>query len=465
MKNRYCIFCGTLLPEDGVCLRCGAKYQLADDGQLQVIPRKVKKVSAKTTPKKSITVKAKPEPYEAETQTTPILEDVYSFSDEYRHEEKHTDWTSDSNVNNPEKRRSVPEVFGKSKIGVSNRQGAEKPKLSTARKRAAIVSTKTLVAVLLLTAMLSTCLVYGLWRRSYNSRNASSINKISTTDTIGSNTSAIKSENSKELFDIPSFTCFQGEEAIEAHYTYTPETRTLTIDHNGMDYSGMYMLPLVDFKSNQGESLIPLSIWSLGDCPVLGFLFSDWITSGTIERIIVNSSYSGNGNSERRTEDYHIRVDQGLVRQVECTMDYKSYDQDNESGDSHEATVYTFDYDKTKTLVSETIVYNTNFYQSKDQRTFLYDENSCLQSIGILFSQNQGTSLKGGIEVTKDSLGRIVSIDQSFESDEEAPPIGYDYFYNEAGYVTKVNSHEAPDTTYLEYDSDGRVKTVTFMGQ
>ena len=57
MKNRYCIFCGTLLPEDGVCLRCGAKYQLADDGQLQVIPRKVKKVSAKTTPKKKNTVK------------------------------------------------------------------------------------------------------------------------------------------------------------------------------------------------------------------------------------------------------------------------------------------------------------------------------------------------------------------------------------------------------------------------
>ena len=57
MKNRYCLFCGTLLPEDGVCLRCGAKYELADDGQMKVIPRKVKKVSVKPSVKKKTTAK------------------------------------------------------------------------------------------------------------------------------------------------------------------------------------------------------------------------------------------------------------------------------------------------------------------------------------------------------------------------------------------------------------------------
>ena len=64
MKNRYCLFCGTLLPEDGVCLRCGAKYELADNGQMKVIPRKVKKVSAKkkVTGKKQILLKPKHRP-------------------------------------------------------------------------------------------------------------------------------------------------------------------------------------------------------------------------------------------------------------------------------------------------------------------------------------------------------------------------------------------------------------------
>lgn len=91
MKNRYCLFCGTLLPEDGVCLRCGAKYELADNGQMKVIPRKVKKVSAK----KKVTGK-KTDPSQAETQTIPIPEDIFSFSDDTKHEERHTDWTGNS---------------------------------------------------------------------------------------------------------------------------------------------------------------------------------------------------------------------------------------------------------------------------------------------------------------------------------------------------------------------------------
>ena len=93
MKNRYCLFCGTLLPEDGVCLRCGARYELADNGQMKVIPRKVKKVSVK----KKVTAK-KADSSQAETQTIPIPEDIFSFSDDIKREEKHTDWTGASKV-------------------------------------------------------------------------------------------------------------------------------------------------------------------------------------------------------------------------------------------------------------------------------------------------------------------------------------------------------------------------------
>ena len=91
MKNRYCLYCGTLLPEDGNCLRCGAKYEIDEEGQLRVIPRKVKKVSAKVSLTKKHTIKKKLEPSEADTQTIHIPEDVFSFSDDAKKKEKHTD--------------------------------------------------------------------------------------------------------------------------------------------------------------------------------------------------------------------------------------------------------------------------------------------------------------------------------------------------------------------------------------
>lgn len=97
MKNRYCLYCGTLLPEDGICLRCGTKYQLDENGQLKVIPRRVKKVSAKPTPKKKFSVKKKTEASETETQTIHIPEDIFSFSDDAKRQEKRTDWTNSQN--------------------------------------------------------------------------------------------------------------------------------------------------------------------------------------------------------------------------------------------------------------------------------------------------------------------------------------------------------------------------------
>lgn len=94
MKNRYCLYCGTLLPEDGVCLRCGAKYKLADDGRLTVIPRKVKQVSVRPSAKKRKDEILTANCSETETQTIPITGDISSYSEEVLREEKHTDWTN-----------------------------------------------------------------------------------------------------------------------------------------------------------------------------------------------------------------------------------------------------------------------------------------------------------------------------------------------------------------------------------
>lgn len=95
MANQYCIQCGTLLPEDGVCLRCGAVYSFSEDGTLIIHPRKVKKVTAKTSVKKRIFAKRSLGLEEDDTQAINIPEDIFSHSDHRVNTEKHQDWTGE----------------------------------------------------------------------------------------------------------------------------------------------------------------------------------------------------------------------------------------------------------------------------------------------------------------------------------------------------------------------------------
>ena len=164
MKNRYCMFCGTLLPEDGVCLRCGAKYRLADDGQLKVIPRKVKKVSVKTTPKKRFTVKTKQESSEAETKTIPIPEDVFSFSDDAKREDMHTDWTGDSEpdyvpnfVLKDEKEQAYRQYSNANKEGAHKNQAHEN---NNPRPKQKPLGSGALIAIFLIIAIVSALASY-----------------------------------------------------------------------------------------------------------------------------------------------------------------------------------------------------------------------------------------------------------------------------------------------------------------
>lgn len=164
VRNRYCQFCGTLLPEDGVCLRCGTKYEMADDGQLKVIPRKVKKVSVKTTSKKQFTIKAKQEPSEAETQTIPVPEDVFFFSDDPKREERHTDWTGDhepdsvpNSVLNDEKEQVYRQYSNVNKESVHKNQAHKSNKPRPKQKP---LGSNTLIAIFLIMAIVSALASY-----------------------------------------------------------------------------------------------------------------------------------------------------------------------------------------------------------------------------------------------------------------------------------------------------------------
>ena len=168
MKNRYCLYCGTLLPEDGNCLRCGTKYEIDEEGQLRVIPRKVKKVSAKVSPTKKHTINKKLEPSEADTQTIHIPKDVFSFSDDAKKKEKHTDWTGEGGkadsyyVPNFVIHNDFESHSDQVETNTVDQEPVEAP--PPAKK----ISASSLLAVFLIIALLSASLSYLLLKQHYD---------------------------------------------------------------------------------------------------------------------------------------------------------------------------------------------------------------------------------------------------------------------------------------------------------
>lgn len=165
MKNRYCLYCGTLLPEDGTCLRCGAKYELDPDGNLKVIPRKVKKVSAKKIPRRKYIAKKIDDPSKADTQKIHIPEDVFSSSNDAK--EKHADWTGAGKETEP---FYVPNfvMHGESDKQTNQDNNASEEKKAKANSSAKRISTSSLLAVFLIITLLSASLSYLLLKQHYD---------------------------------------------------------------------------------------------------------------------------------------------------------------------------------------------------------------------------------------------------------------------------------------------------------
>ena len=164
MKNRYCLYCGTLLPEDGTCLRCGAKYELDSDGNLKVIPRKVKKVSAKKIPRRKYIAKKIDDPSKADTQKIHIPEDVFSSSNDA--EEKHADWTGAGKEAEP---FYVPNFFiHEESDKQTDQDNASDEKTVKANASVKRISAASLLAVFLIITLLSASLSYLLLKQHYD---------------------------------------------------------------------------------------------------------------------------------------------------------------------------------------------------------------------------------------------------------------------------------------------------------
>ena len=131
----------------------------------------------------------------------------------------------------------------------------------------------------------------------------------------------------------------------------------------------------------------------------------------------------------------------------------------------YEKTKCQYEYDANIRLVSETVISldDTN-RQYEQELSFEYESDGGLISVhGTYRVVNEGFEGVINTELKKHNDNKISSI--SFISDEEAPPVGADYTYNEEGYVRRLEMHESPSTYVFNYDQNDRIVSLTYMGQ
>ena len=440
LNNRYCLFCGTLLPEDGVCLRCGAKYQLADDGQLVVSRRKVKNVSVKAAPKTKITDRKTTRFSEADTQTIPIPEDVFSSTEGSNREDTHNDWTNRGDT--AKAKEKDPPLYSKTVN--------EKQKIRDNKRKAG-----GLIIVLIVGLLVAALLVL------LNDNNGLENNQNEAATTVQTTTTTLIPTTDSQEFVFPelSLRCYQGNDFSQGFYTYDADRKMLSINSNGGEPLDYFLLPLIDNHNNKNNPLLPLSIIELIGDPCIPLVFSDLVKEGHIKSITISS----NEYSDRQAV-YEMVVKNGLVQQASYRFTSKEEDPVGTS-EYYENTKCQYEYDANNRLVSETVISldDTN-RQYEQELYFEYESDGGLKSVhGTYHVVNEGFDGVINTELKKHNDNKISSI--SFISDEEAPPVGADYTYNEEGYVRRLEMHESPSTYVFNYDQNDRIVSLTYMGQ
>lgn len=456
MKNRYCLFCGTLLPEDGVCLRCGAKYQLADDGQLQVIPRKVKKVSAKTTPKKKNTVKAKQDLSEAETQTIPIPEDIYSFSDDAKSKEPHADWTGDSNSSKldsaKDNRVSNPIIQGGKQplAKEASRTETSRPAL---KRKPSMISAGTLALIFFVTAIIAGLFsYYFLDSKSIGVKNSNEQSTISSTESIVPTTvkEVEKNDPISELLKCKISYSAGGN----ASYAYDEEQKALFISVTGSDAYYYAFLPLVSLGGASSNQVYMASLTQPPfqdaqlpfeeNYPIL-FCYSDSIRNGTIKNISVKT--------DNETREYSFSINNGLLTTV-LLNGSTSY------GGAKEQfrEIMTYEYDGLSRLIK--IDSDSEYNGSRLAMPlfeFRYAQNGDLESYDWYYFEIEDY-FPETVPIDYDEQKRITKT--YYETRDEAL---YDYQYDGANRLIKLAGDRPSGyviTTQLTYTSDGLLSTI-----
>ena len=440
LNNRYCLFCGTLLPEDGVCLRCGAKYELADNGQLVVSRRKVKNVFAKASPKTKNVDRKTARYSEADTQTIPIPVDIFSLSEELNQEDKHNDWTNRGNVAKEKGKESH----------IRSKSTHEKQRKRDNKRRTVVL------IIAILAVLLAAVVLFSSIDKNGSEKNK---NEISTNVPTTTTTQITSTDNQGFVFPELSLRCYQGNDFSQGFYSYDSNRKMLSVRDNGHDPISFFLLPLIDNQNNKNNPLLPLCIIELIGDPCIPLVFSDLVKEGHIKSIMISS----NEYSDQQAV-YEMVVKNGLVQQASYRFTSKEEDPVGNS-EYYENTKCQYEYDANNRLVSETVISldDTN-RQYEQELYFEYESDGGLKSVhGTYHVVNEGFDGVINTELKKHNDNKISSI--SFISDEEAPPVGADYTYNEEGYVRRLEMHESPSTYVFNYDQNSRIVSVTYMGQ
>lgn len=455
MANQYCIQCGTLLPEDGVCLRCGAVYSFSDDGTLTIHPRKVKKVTAKTSVKKRIFAKRSLDSSEADTQTIHIPEDIFSHSDRRVNTEKHQDWTG-------EDEDYVPNFVFLDSEGESYSNRVEEdddfqkeeayipvpPKPKTKGKGFGLF-------VLFLIIVILTSVFVFLWFGSSEPEQNSAV--ASSTSTYTSTTSQTTTQKAAPVF---TATALQLEGGMigndRAIYHFDKDTGQLTINYSGNAEKEWLLLPLID-----GEDLTKKHL-SLVSLMRNNFRFfenelceSEFITSRQIRTIelLAEEDY------QEWETTYQFTVEDGKLIKAYVT-------ETSDRWSAEKVTTYTetdYSYDErgfvTRIFVKDQSS-NGELLRSYEE-IMSYDDKGYL--VGITHKSSDGAWNEQYTDTLKYSGKLLKSVTPDHDSNG-----ALSFEYDDTGYLVKAReiTHDPYENTELSITntSTGDVKSIYITG-
>lgn len=474
MATRYCIQCGTLLPEDGVCLRCGAVYFFADDGTMIVHPRKVKKVTAKPSPKKRVFVKRSIDSHEADTQTIPIPEDIFSRTEPFDTNEKHIDWTGNDtdettvNEKGPytpnfvlvdekyeEKKSTDTEVdfdpFGRPEPDKS--QYVESKKSNTR---------KWLVALFLLVAGLAAILTFQLISNEKNSstdvRTAeNTLTAIQTT----SDTHANDYESASIPFSVKKAEYHEGYQESTpfiAEFRFDESSGRLEIDAFEEVNLTILLLTLFDDKKISERHATLASFYNeIDDYDVL-LCESDFIRKGLIKELVISTKNMEQASESKRTLQLEVR-DSKVYQVYDVTRTVFHYDTEPDGENTTYRTIkYLYDSKGNLSGSESQTTYSGDEFVWKEKKEYRYNSQGYLSEVFVKVNDFDVNYVYTAQLTYDNQLLNTVSV----SSNNRATVTTYNY--NSEGLLSNIkrqfseNEYDMMDS--IEYDDNGFIKAV-----
>lgn len=478
MKNQYCKICGTLLPEDGVCLRCGAVYHFADDGTLIEPVRKVKKVSVKPAKKKGIIVKRAIDSSEAETKTIPIPEELFSDSKQVPKAQKRTDWTGSENASFKKESAYTPNFVlldeKPPSYNTRNAEGYSEPERAKQQNQVPFndnphekapsgkpkntISSGVLFAVFLVSALLAGLMMYYFLgsRMAENADSALSTTESSSTADVADSTKTALPIETFLTFTVKSMTYSSGDEGdFSSTYSFDKSSGRLTINNSSWGQDFPVLFPLIEGESMVGKhlSLSVIDDEMYASCAEL-FCESELITKGILKEIHI---FQNDGTAEEEII-YQFTVESGRLTRAFITYktEYFSGDSDARKPDT-EITIIDYIYDDNNRLIkinSETDSENEGLHWST-KKDLKYSKEGLLTGI---ISKDEG--LDGGGTQRVKLFYTDKKLSKSTSGDSSAT-----FTYDEQGRLSDIrfasNWDESISYLHFDYSDSNEIKTIS----